>query len=243
MKNLNFLFLVGLLFMITSCTTTLYIPNASHVPLLQEENELKITASTFNNLQVAYAATDHIGLMANGFWTTSTPENKEESGDWKGSGSLVELGVGYFGQINRLVFETYLGGGVGSLEYKDSETNPKKSYSSKGTKFFIQPNLGWTSKFIDIGISGRMTGLKYNDFQANGYTPLELEQEFLVKSNVEDKMWVFFEPALTVRGGYKFLKAQLQYGISNKLTKGDLKYADSNLSVGLVFDLGSWYNR
>ena len=241
MKNLNFLFISCLLFTITSCTTTLYIPNGSNVPLLRENKELKVTVSSGNNLQAAYAVTDHVGLMANGFWTLSTGDDNEIPGNRKGKGSLVELGAGYFSRFSNMVLETYVGGGIGKLDYNDTENG--KSYSSGGSRVFIQPNLGWTSKYIDVAVSGRLSGVKYNNFLAEGYTPAELDQEFLRKANVEDKLWVFFEPAITLRGGYKYVKAQFQYGLSSKLTTGDLKFADTYSSIGLVFDIGNWYHN
>ncbi|MCZ2100798.1 MAG: hypothetical protein LC107_04585 [Chitinophagales bacterium] len=241
MKHISFLYFVSLLLLITSCKTKLYIPNGSNVPLLQEEKELKIVGSTGGNLQAAYAVTNHIGLMANGFWTYRSADDTDRPGNKKGEGSLVELGAGYFDRFNDFVFETYAGAGLGRLDYKDTENG--KNYSSNGTRLFVQPNIGWTSKYIDIAISGRLAGLKYYDFLADGYSQEELDQEFLHKDLVEDNLWVFFEPAITLRGGYKYIKAQIQYGISKKLNSGDLKYDNTYFNVGFVFDLGNWYNQ
>jgi hypothetical protein len=61
--------------------------------------------------------------------------------------------------------------------------------------------------------------VKYNDLNTSGYTQSELDTEFLNKSAVEDKTWMFIEPAITARFGYKFIKLQAQLGFASKLNR------------------------
>jgi hypothetical protein len=52
---------------LSSYSITMYTTSAVNAPLLKERGEVKINV-TRNDLQAAVAVTDHIGIMANGYY-------------------------------------------------------------------------------------------------------------------------------------------------------------------------------
>ena len=242
-KYLGFTALLLLGMIVTSCNTTLYVPNAVNAPLLKEKGELKASIGG-NNFQAAFGVSDNIGIIGNVYWNKFQEDitNNGITTETLNKGKLYELGVGYFTKLtDNVVFETYVGGGLGNIDFNNEGSG--KYYDVKATKFFVQPAVGYVSRFFDIAFTPRLSAVKYNDLNTAGYTPDELITEYLVKSDVEGKTWLFIEPAFTIRGGYKFVKLQFQYGFASKRTSGDLKYESKFSSLGISFDIAKWYKK
>lgn len=240
-RNLIFGIMIIIGLFASSCNTTLYVPNTVNAPLLKEKGEVKASIGG-NNFQAAYGLTNNVGIIGNVFWDKYEEEITENNTTFNtiNKGNLYELGIGYFTGISEnVVFETYAGGGIGRIDF-DNERNGK-NFEVNATKFFIQPAVGYVGKFFDVAFTPRLSAVKYSDLRTSGYTPEELNTEYLNKSDVEDKTWVFAEPALTVRVGYKFVKLQFQTGFVSKLTKGDLKYESKFTNLGVSFNLAKWY--
>jgi hypothetical protein len=216
----------------SSCRTV-YAPNAVNAPLLQEKGELKATLST-NNLQVATAVSDHVGLMVNGYLN----DYKSDDRSFKNNGKGAELGIGYFAHNDqRITYEAY--GGVGFYNVRIRESNDTKTFDADAMKYFVQPSVGWVNPFFEVAVSPRLSVVKYNSPELTGYTSQERVSNFF--DIVDQKAHAFFEPTVTLRGGYKFVKLQVQVGHSFKLTKNDINRNDGIGSIGLIFDIGKWY--
>ncbi len=239
-----YFFLIALLpIFLVSCVTTLYVPNAVNTPLLKEKNEIKASVGT-HNFQAAYAVSDRFGVMANAYWDRFKSETtiNGQTSHTLNKGNLFELGLGYYKPISKvIIFETYLGGGLGKIDFNQSDGS--KRYNVNGTKFFIQPSLGYVDRFAELAFTPRFSAIKYSGLETFGYTPEELKNEYLIKNDVEGKTWLFVEPALTLRAGFKYVKLQGQIGFSSKLTKGDLKYQSKFSSIGILVDIAKWYNH
>lgn len=236
-----YVLLSGIILLTMSCKTILYVPNAVNAPLLKEKNEIKAYGSP-NNAQIAYAVSNHIGIMGNAYGNKFTSENTTNGVTTKDAnkGNLFELGLGYFNPLSEnLVFETYIGGGLGKIDFDNQTQN--KHYDVKATKFFVQPAIGYVHKFFDIAFTPRISAVEYNDLNVNGYTQDELNNEYLNKDDVEGKTWFFAEPAITARLGYKFVKIQAQFGFVSKLASGDLKYDSKFTNIGISLNLAKWY--
>jgi hypothetical protein len=201
----------------SGCIIT-YQPNSHNLPLFQEKGEVKVNAEIYQStavstilepamgveVQGAYAATKHLGLMANYFSVSSGFETS-------GTNSLIEVGAGYYDALQlHAVFEIYGGAGLGTL--KNFSSAPDLSSHLLYQRFFVQPAIGYTSNVFDFVVSLRFCGLNYSDpetvitkfYEADGYSP--------------DKFSLIAEPALTVRGGWKYVKLQAQVGISQNIT-------------------------
>src|SRR4051812_46347277 len=98
-----------------SCSTNLYVPNAVNAPLLAERGEVKVNL-THTDLQVAAAVARHLGIMANGYFSSHTAKEGYEH-----RGSLLEAGIGYFSTTNtHMAFEGFVGYGIGNVFKKET---------------------------------------------------------------------------------------------------------------------------
>lgn len=244
MKNQILLSLtVTIILALNSCTTQMYVSNTVNAPLLKHRGEVQLTA-TSNDLQAAVGVGRHVGLMLNGFY-----KNYNGSNNYRHDGLLGEAGVGYFTPISEnFVFETYVGAGAGRVHKQEEFTGPGgnaylASFDARAGKLFIQPDFGYKSRFFDVVVSSRFSFVKYNEFSQSGYPQRELEEDYLENDRITDPLFVFAEPALTLRGGYKFIKLQFQYGLTINATSERIKHPYSFSSLGVVIDIAKWYNR
>lgn len=146
-KSTYYLILAFVTLILSSCTTTLYVPNAVNTPLLKEKHEFKATIGP-NNAQAAFGLTDNFGIIANGYWDKFKSETTTngQTTQTLNKGNLYELGLGYYKPLTKvIVFETYLGGGLGNINF--NQDNGTKRYDVKGTKFFVQPSIGYVDRF------------------------------------------------------------------------------------------------
>jgi hypothetical protein len=241
MKKIYFILATAVVVTYSSCTTTMYVPNTVNAPLLKEKGEIKINADQ-KNLQVAAAISDHVGIMVNGFYTTYRGNNNYEH-----KGGLAEIGLGYYRPMaNHLVTEAFAGVGLGEVskfeELSDSTGPYTASFHANATRFFVQPEIGYSNKIFDIVFSPRFSFVKYNSFNYSNYTPQQLQRDYLDNGQLTSNLFVFAEPAVTARFGYKWIKLQLQYGFTTNIGEGRIRYSDNFTSAGVVIDIAKWYN-
>ena len=227
----------------SACNTTMYVSNAVNAPLLREKGEVKVNA-TSNDLQVAVAAGNNFGIMANGYYNKYKASNNYEH-----SGGYGELGLGFFTNTeddNRFFFEAYGGGGVGSIYKQETYTDQNDvshnaSFHAQAGKIFLQPNFAYSNAFLDVILTPRFSFVKYTGFSQSNYTEEKLREDYLDKDNLTGPVFMFAEPALTVRGGYKYIKLQAQYGLTLNLTGSNIRHPSSFSSLGIVIDIARWY--
>jgi hypothetical protein len=225
---------------LSSCSTTMYTTNAVNVPLLKEKGEIKVNL-TQNDLQAAVAVSDNIGIIANGYY-----KNYEGDNSYRHSGGMGEAGIGYLMNRENLMIETYIGGGVGKIHKQEQFTNPDNStymanFDANAAKGFIQSNFGLRSKYFDVALTPKFSFVKYSNFSSANYTNDKLKDDYLNDNRLTDPLYVFAEPAITVRGGYKFIKLQAQYGITVNLGGQAIRKTPDFASLGLVIDIAKWY--
>jgi hypothetical protein len=221
----------------------MYVSNTVNVPLLREKGEVKLNVDQ-NNAQLTVAVADHWGVMANGFYKSYEAGNN----DYSHSGNLGELGFGYFKPVKNIVLEAYTGLGIGTIEkkqtyYGSDNTVSWASFSAQGTKAFLQPGIGYCGRYFDAAFTPRISFVKYTHFKAYGYTEDQLAEDHLENNKLTNGIYTFAEPAFTVRGGYKFIKLQVQYGLTMNLSPNEIKHPSSFSSIGLVIDIAKWYRR
>src|ERR1043165_8168948 len=164
--------------LLSSCSTTLYVPNTVNAPLLKERGEVKVNVNS-NEIQAAVAVSNHIGVMANGYY------KDYKNGDYQHKGGLGEAAIGWDKPMieDPLVMEVFVGAGLGNVSKAQvfttgSETR-NASFDAKATRFFIQPEIGYAGKVFDVALTPRFTFLKYNEFSSQGYTTEELAEDYL----------------------------------------------------------------
>jgi len=247
--------LIALLFLpvlFCSCTHYYYVPNTQNVPLFREKNEYRISGtlaggeeSSCKELQAAYSVTDHIGIMAN--FMSVKGGTISDNYNWA-RGNYFDAAIGYFKPVSKYgVFEIY--GGVGGSNQHHHYMAPfsfngTSTTSSAGTadlsftKVFVQPSFGFTTNGFDIIASTRICLLSFNSVvnQVSGNV-----NENNTLNNISDGSHLFLEPAITIRGGWKYVKLQLQASTASYLNNPDLHFEEYHLSIGLHIAIAKRY--
>lgn len=239
LRKLGIGMIIGMLGL-SSCSPKYYVSNTQNVPLLSEKGEVDLTVSGNTDkveFQGSFAATDHLGIQANGgIFIPADMDN----GDG-GSGKFVELGLGYFTQVReseKLIFETYGLVGFGTMENhfpSSIQDNPTTTgnISSNIYRIGVQPNFGYKSEHFAIALSSRFVYLGYDNISGNLMFQNERQVEYLRDHNSH----FLIEPALTIKGGFEKIKLQLQYGYSFNVTDDNFRQEHPFISLGLNFNL------
>jgi hypothetical protein len=238
-------------FLFCSCSHYYYVPNTQNVPLFREKNEYRFSGSlaggeesSSKELQAAYSVTDHIGVMAN--FMSSKGGTISDNNNWA-RGNYFDAAFGYFKPVSKYgVFEIY--GGVGGSSQYHHYITP---FSFNGTfsagtadlsftKVFVQPSFGFTTNGFDITASTRICLLTFNSVvnQISGNI-----NESNILNNISGEIHLFLEPAITIRGGWKYVKLQLQASTASYLNNPDLHFEAYHLSIGLHIAIARRYKR
>ncbi|MCI0672811.1 MAG: hypothetical protein L0Y64_20380 [Myxococcaceae bacterium] len=226
-----------------ACTTTLYRANQVSAPLLRDAGEFKATLD-LRNVQLAYAPLPGVGLLANGYLESYGDEQQVR----RGNGGLAELGAGAFGKLfPNAVWEAYGGLGYGSVrvdDVKDDGGSPRPvHYDAQALRAFVQPNLGYVTPYFEVAGSLRLSALKHLSLNTSGYTPAELEEQFLVADEVTRPVWLFLEPSVTVKVGYKWVKVFVQRTWVQPLGSGALPHESGSAALGISVNIASWFEN
>jgi hypothetical protein len=244
------LFVLAIIILVAGCSPIYYAPNGHNVPLFSDGGQAGISASyeimgrsTGGNLQTAVAVSDHIGIMAGGFLVNTSYENEfdlSEEEDETCKGHLIELGAGYFETMNStskfdFILEAY--GGMGFGKYDNTTEVPgsfdpstSDNYYARNVsyqRYFIQPSFGLKSDYFEFAVSMRLAGLNYTKYE------IEYDEPHLPLENIS----LLFEPAITLRAGFDFVKMQAQFGFSFNLNNQDLIQEHWYVGLGMYFNL------
>jgi len=231
----SFALAVGLV-LSQGCTPIYYSPNTQNVPLLRGKGDHSVSVTgndTRGELQAAYAVGNRLALGVTG---GRFRQKDNASGDG-GSGTFGEVAVGYFQNISEhVVFETYGLVGVGSVENhfpSSVAANPGTDgkIASDLMRFGVQPALGYRGRLFEAAISTRVASLNYSNASGGLVFDRQAQVGYLASNN---RLWLV-EPALTLRGGARFLKLQLQIGRSVNLTNADFRQDKSHATLGIVY--------
>ncbi|MDX5347827.1 MAG: hypothetical protein LPK19_11330 [Hymenobacteraceae bacterium] len=248
LKTTTKLLAMGLLLVSAAGCKTMYKPTMQNVPLLSEQGDFKAVVNT-SNVQAAYAVTDKVGVMANGYFRNNKWNAEAGSTNWDYTNKWFngEAAVGYyvpFSDEGR--FEVYGGAGYGRVTYEREFTDQMSEpyydkFSANNMRFFIQPNIGRSTENFEFAFSTRLVGLQFNNVSQTGYTQEELEFENL--TGLDQSIHAFIEPGITIRGGYKWIKLHSQVIFSQKLTSTDINYNPFNMNFGIQIDLSKKYRN
>lgn len=211
----------------------LYQPNVINTPLLKKRHDTRIAAyaSLANDYeaQVAYAVSDHIGVMFNGSYKHLRAKTTR---DHNIKNYLLEGGLGYFGAMDELKLEAYAGYGIGQTDSRFAATNNGIYFNNTGKsaitaniqRFFVQGSFGYASELIEFAATLRYCAVNVDDF----YTDENVRGHFL-------------EPLLTLKYGIKNLKLVTKTGISVGGFPEGTQYAYRPIifSVGLEGSIGA----
>jgi hypothetical protein len=158
--------------------------------------------------------------------------------------SYFEGAAGFYTSFSdKGLFEIYGGYGKGSqnhtFAYKEYDGFLSWTWIRDGTanlsfsKLFIQPDIGLKINSFEGAFSCRLSKLNLTNIDVYN-TVHRLDQLNTLKQN--NNPWLL-EPALTIRGGSKSVKAQVQIILSKSLSGADLLFENVRFSFGLHFNL------
>jgi len=231
-KMLKYSIVLSILIVVffTSCSPE-YIPNMVNSPMFSNANEFQANISTGTSIfdaQVAYAVTDNIGIMVNGTYGDETSDSTDDFHKH----AFIEGGVGYYNKIGaKGRYEIYGGYGIGRVEglfennlFDDDLTDARYN------RFFIQPGIGISTGIYDGSFSPRFAMVQMNprgmNFETGNYK-------------------MFFEPVITSKIGFKYVKFVFQVGASLPISGDDNLGFDNqpfivnlriNLNLGRIYD-------
>lgn len=219
---------------------TVYESNTLNMPMMEKEGDFRGTLD-LNNLQLAYAATDNIGIMANGFYKSSSAGDDDSASNIEGEGLFGEFGVGYFVRPEpNIVVEAFAGFGAGKVEVQENDKSAGntaiKQLNASVSRFFVQPGVAYTSDYFDIGFAPRISFVGYGTPETQNYSASEMAEYY---PELDKTTWVFLEPAITLRAGYQSIKGQFQIGRTFKLSSGDINHREDFANLGITIGLGS----
>ena len=216
--------------LLVSCSPE-YIPNMVNAPLLSNQGEVQISANTGTSVfdpQLAFAATENIGFIANGSFANNTSDTTDNFHKHM----LVELGIGYYDKLGTSGrYEIYGGYGFGEVKglFGSDGTLFRDGADAKFNRFFIQPAIGASTSFFDGSFATRVAFVNMN-----------LQEENIGRSDAYD---VFIEPAITAKVGFKYVKFITQLGLSLPLNPDVLHYQHQFFifNAGIQLNLGRVY--
>lgn len=238
MKHRYLLLLSSFLF--AACNRYYYKPSGINDPLFTAGGQLHASIagsseednndhSYFMDLQLAYSPINHLGFLANYSTYNYRPFDKTVA---PANAYLVEAAAGGYvvpGQGKRkFVADLYAGGGIGQMN-SDIDAHLRK--------IFIQPGFGVRSRIVDVVFNFRFSNIRYSDINTKGYDYAYLTGNHLIDTisgrNLGDGSYTFFEPGVTLRTGYKFVKAQFQAAFAAPVSVVSWHYNGLRFTVGL----------
>jgi len=246
-----------------SLTHYYYQQNAPEVSLFTEKNEVKaagyLEASSnisSKGFQASYSLSDKFSLAAGGNIFSnarSSTVNGLSTGSW--SGNYFEGAFGYYKNFEKLgVFEVYAGFGNGnqSHDYADVREVPSSGFFIIPTytvtqlgngnfsynKFFLQPAYGISIvNCFDFAFYLRGSCLNFYGIQ-NSVVKGSTEYNNVEYIKNDRTAWMI-EPGIVLRAGYKFVKFQMQFGLTG--SSASYNYDSYYVGFGLQFSYSKKY--
>ncbi len=254
--------------LISACGSTNYYykPNQVNAPALADKGDIhasvnfapdgrklddsdngvgdKASRGRLFSVQVAASPIKHLGLMASytNFRYQPAYPGESPTGIDNNSTNVFEMGIGtykVFRQKNRVRFYGDLYGGY-------SVADIKSDIHMRTNKYFLQPGIGIRWPWIDASFNVRMAALRFSQFNPLDKSDSYLREHGLIDTydrRIDTKTYLFMEPAFTFRGGYKYVKAQVQLTLAETMVEVLWGYHDWVFTLGLYFSWDDFVHR
>lgn len=210
-----------------SCRPQYYKPNRVNAPLLTQKGQVQANAG-FNGVQAAYSPAKHLGLIAG--YSNYTYDGHEP---WSAHEKVnfFEAGAGYYRAVKdtaytkrhlQFVYDVYGGMGRGKINITNVQKNSLPSATI--TRAFVQPGVGIRTQVVEAAFNMRVCGVYYDQFSKPPLSP---------KYPLRNKLYIFTEPAITLRVGYKAAKLEMQYIHSFGANTGEMAYVKNVFNLGI----------
>lgn len=203
---------------VSSCNPGLYSTVGQNVPLFTEKGEVALSGGKSNSTneyevikgfhaQLAIALDSNLAVISSLYSLKSMDD--ETVNRWAGKGSYFEVGIGKFktNKSRKITCEIFIGAGLGSLK----NTFESEYVNARYLKPFIQPTVGFTSKYFDVALTSRIALVSYLSHTQQ----LDTDENYQISNffSTKEKTLVF-EPGLTIRAGFEHVKLQIQSNYS-----------------------------
>lgn len=173
----------------------------------------------------AAAALDSSFAVISSFYSLSAVQGN----DFDGKGRYFEVGAGLFGKDRKkgmFVWDGYLGSGWGAI----SNESLNSTFDVAFFKPFVQGSIGLSTDYFEVALTSRIALLNYRKVEYAFFDP---EYQIGAQNFKEDNNnKVLFEPGITIRGGYKNIKASLQ--ICTSTFSLDSPYEDLSINSDFI---------
>jgi len=223
MKNSKFLSLITAILLTASACAPVYIPTMHNVPVLKEKGEVQgqVWASTSGfDLQASYMNTDRTAVMGALSVSSGGSDNKHV---------YLEGGYGILNTSNaHLTLSAFGGLAAGAAAGKGSFTINGTPYTTTGSSFilkpFVQGNVGFQSRYFNIGLSSRLAWVQFLALEVNG-------------EKQDPPSYFFAEPLAYISLGGERLKVTANLGISFpvKTSSIGIDYFPGMFGVGVQY--------
>jgi len=221
---------------ISSCGPTYYVPNSQNVPLFTEKGQthasVRVSGGLYQTgfeLQGAHAVSDKNAIMLN------LHSMNLENG---GGGFFGEAGYGLFRPLGKtFVFETYGGAGYGSInnQYYTEDGERQIKVNTDYLRLFAQPQIALTTKVVDFAFTSRFSYINFGQVpNVTGAPEFVREELQVIRDNQGNLFW---EPGLTLRLGWDYVKLEGQLLFSAPFSNNDLNADPINFNLGVTMKL------
>ncbi len=219
------------------CNPNYYIPNTQNVPIIKAKGQTNLSFAGNDNqieFQGAYGVTGNLAIQGNAAMIAPQAEDNGNGG----SGRLIDIGVGYFKNLNSyFLLETYGLLGAGKMENhfpNTTTTYPNTTGRIRANLYRIgvQPCISFHHPYFSVSASTKLMSLNYFDIDGSLIFDNIDQADYLA----ENKSNVIIEPAITLRGGLKMVKLQIQLLGSFNLSNQEFLQDEGLLSIGLNFN-------
>jgi hypothetical protein len=202
--------------LLPSCTPAFYSTVGQNVPLFHEKGEVALSGghmsssnssdgfSPFENLSSGMALQGAVAVSPRVALTASYYSMNYES-DWTINANYVELagGLYMYRPKSKFVGELFAGFGHGKIDNQSG----MEEINTEFMKYFLQPSAGFSGKVFDVAFTPRIGIVDYLSHSPSDRSDV---REFFA----EKATTFVFEPGVTVRVGFKNIKAQYQMNYS-----------------------------
>ncbi len=234
MKGVLSVLLLVSIWVLSGCAP-IYQHSSANTPMLEEQGDSKVSLRAgFSGaeLQGAYALSDRFFLYGGLMGSQEEREDELEPSKHR----YFELGAGTMWRpISNMVLEGSgglgLGSGVGTSRYRFGDS--QRNIHSEGgyIKPFIQGNVAFQSRLLDIGFVNRLAIIQYDEIRELGSNPDVIS---------DPSTPLFWEPSVFMQLGWDRIKLNMNVGASSSIAgEPDFQHSLMNISFGVSYQFNA----
>jgi hypothetical protein len=147
---------------------------------------------------------------------------------------MQDFMAGYYKRTKKNLFVGAFGGISNGYVENQYEFGTSKF---KINRILLQPLIGYRNKFFETAVSCRIERLEYSNPHISGFFDIDEDDTKNMLYVRDNPVQFLFEPSISLRGGYKLIKLQLQAGGSFSFNAQQFRQVHIYLRTGVVISL------